>query len=288
MSGLRDVFEPMAVAGVGGTARLRTPLATTEAIVADLRVLRRLLTAAHVPMVPLVTTISDFHELSDLPFRIAERETFVIRSARGGDRGTLPVARVAGGFIGPNGRPMSPVALHRYVAHILEGAFVDGENDGAVIEEPIRAASLFQHVGAAGALRVRVGTRGGVPVTAELHPLDAAAASEAPPAAGAVVLGLDSETGEVQRFWHRASVGAAHPPTIGALLGRSVRGWSVICSAVSRAAKAVGLPELAIDLVVDPSRGPLVVAVAAVPAMALPVTALHPRPRTDAMSSRLA
>jgi hypothetical protein len=288
MSGLRDVFDPRATAEAGGAIRLRSPLATAEAIVADLRVLRRLLTAAHVPMVPLITTISDFHELSDLPFRIAERDTLVIRSARGGDRGTLPVARVERGFVGPNGRHMSPVALHRYVAHILEGAFVDGENDGAVIEEPIRAASLFQHVGAAGALRVRVGSRNGAVVAAELHPLDAATVPDAPPAPGVVVLGLDPEHGEVQRFWHRAAIGSAHPPTVSALLGATVRGWSVICAAASRAAKAVGLPELAIDIVVDPSRGPLVVAVAAVPEMTLPVTALAARARTHTMSSRIA
>lgn len=285
MSRPRDVLDPRAVAGVGGTLRLRAP---AEAVVADLRVLRRLFTAAQVPMVPLITTISDFRELSDLPSRIAERTTFVVRSARGGDRGILPVARVAGGLIGPGGRPLSPAALHRYVAHILEGAFVDGENDGAIIEEPIRAASLFQHMGAAGALRVRVGTRDAVAVTAELHPLDAATAPDAAPAAGVVVLGLDPELGEVERFWHRALIGTAHPPAIRALLGARVRGWAAICAVASRAARAVGLPELAIDLVVDPSRGPLVVAVAAVPELRLPVTAWCAHARTGAMSSRRA
>ncbi|MEZ4269233.1 MAG: sugar-transfer associated ATP-grasp domain-containing protein [Myxococcota bacterium] len=288
MSRLRDDYDPRAPRGTGGIMRPRAPLATVEAIVADLRVLRRILTAANVPMVPLVTTISDFHELGDLPFRLAERATFVVRSARGGDRGTLPVARVERGFIGPNGRHMSPAALNRYVAHILEGAFVDGQSDGAVIEEPIRAASLFQHIGAAGALRIRVGTRHGQAVAAELHPLDTVTAPDSAPAPGVVVLGLEPEHGVVERFWHRAAIGAAHPPIVSALLGNSVRGWSVICAAAARAAKAIGLPELAIDLVVDPSRGPLVVAVAAVPEMTLPAVAPRASVHPHSMSTRLA
>jgi hypothetical protein len=286
MSQLRDVFDPRASAPHGATSRLRAPLATSDAIVADLRVLRRLLTSANVPMVPLVTTISSFHELGDLPFRIVDRPAFIIRSARGGDRGTLPVARTERGFLGANGRVMTPAALHRYVAQVLEGAFVDGQPDAAVIEEPVRAASLFQQIGAAGALRIRIGSRDAVPVTAELHPLDASTGPDAQLGAGAFVLGLDVEQGAVERFWHRGVIGGTHPPAVGALLGCTVRGWSVIRAAAANAATAIGLPELAIDLILDPARGPLVVAVAAVPEKTLPATAIRARIRNNTVSAK--
>ncbi|MCB9727434.1 MAG: hypothetical protein H6746_03005 [Deltaproteobacteria bacterium] len=247
-----------------------------HAIVADLRVLRRALDAAGVPMVPLITTIGDYHELGDLPVRVADRDAFVIRSARGGDRGTLPVARVARGFVGGPGRFFTQGDLCRYVGHILEGAFVDGAHDAAVIEESVRASSLFPALGAAGAWRVSIGTRGGVPTSAELHGLDGPVSrGSAPP--GAIILGLDAERGVVERFWHRAPIGTPYPETAAGLLGKRARAWPSIHEVACRAAATIDLDELAIELIVDPARGPLVTSATAV--QEAPVRVPVPRAR---------
>lgn len=230
------------------------------AIADDKLLAKQVLSAAGVPVSPTLLTFSDFFEVGQIAERLAGHGTFAIKPARGhGGIGILIVAERTGDvFTTPGGRQLGMDELRKHVADIVFGVFSLDHADVAIVEPRLIPAPFFADLSSLGLSDVRIIMCDEIPALAMIRVPTKASDGKANLHQGALGLAVRIEDGRIMRAQLKGQEVDRHPDTGAPLVGRTVPGWDDMLAICRKASAALPLKYLGMDLVVDETRGPLV------------------------------
>jgi alpha-L-glutamate ligase-like protein len=165
------------------------------------------------------------------------------------------------------GAVMSELMLRRHLAEIVLGAFTDMLADKAFVERRIRPHPMFHELWSDGLCDLRLITHRARVVMAMVRVPTRESEGRANLHQGGLGLAIELTTGRTFRAVHRGRTVAIHPESGTPLLGLEVPGWKDVLDISRRAATAVPLGYLGVDVVVDAVRGPLVLEINARPGL---------------------
>jgi alpha-L-glutamate ligase-like protein len=199
------------------------------------------------------------------------RARFVVKPANGsGGGGILVVGAWEPGreaWLRAGGAALSPVQLARHLADVVFGVHSNQLEDRAFVEARVEPHPLFAALWADGLCDVRVIALRGRPVMSMIRVPTAESGGRANLHQGGLGIAVDLETGRTFRALHHGRAVARHPESGAPLLGLDVPAWPEVLDVARRAARAVPLGYLGVDVVVDVARGPLVLEINARPGL---------------------
>lgn len=220
---------------------------------------------------------------------LAPLSHFVVKPANAsGGAGIIVVGdRVADGLwkkASGNGEVTAQDIRYR-LGEIVFGAFSGDLEDRAFVEERIFPHQVFADLWSGGLCDVRVITLETVPVFAMVRVPTFESDGRANLHQGGIGLALDIDTGVTLRAYYRGGAITHHPEGGAALVGVQLPDWQGIKETARRAASAVRLGYLGVDVVVDRERGPMVLEVNARPG--LEIQNVHARGMGEAIERAL-
>lgn len=231
---------------------------------------KRLLVPAGVPMPETLGVCEGLFDVPRAVEALRDREHFVIKPACGaGGDGILVVGARTGEdrWRDAAGREIGVADLRRHFANIVFGAYSKELEDRAFVERRIEPHALFRALWADGLCDVRVITLRAEPVLAMVRVPTRESAGRANLHQGGLGLAVDLDSGRTVRALHRRALVEAHPETGSPLLGLEIPQWGLVLEVARRAAEAVPLGYLGVDLVLDRDCGPLVLEINARPGL---------------------
>jgi alpha-L-glutamate ligase-like protein len=226
------------------------------------------LVAAGVPVPETLAVCEGLFAIPGVLARLERAEHFVVKPANGsGGNGILVVCeRVGeGAWRRPSGATLSIDDLQRHLASIILGAFSRKLDDRAFVESRIEAHPVLRDLWREGLCDLRILTLQGRPVMAMVRVPTAMSGGRANLHQGGIGLAVDLDTGRTVRALHRRRPITHHPESGAALLGIEMPLWQEVLEVSRRAAAAVPLGYLGVDVVVDIERGPMVLEINARP-----------------------
>lgn len=199
---------------------------------------------------------------------------FVIKPAQGsGGKGILVIIRHKDGiYVKPSGAEINKQDVERHITNTLAGLFsLGGKNDVAMVENLIQFDNVFDGFSYEGVPDVRVIVFKGYPVMAMMRCSTAASDGKANLHQGAVGVGLDIATGKAVRAVQFNQPIERHPDTDRLLSELCVPNWSKLLTLAAGAWEMTGLGYIGTDMVLDKSKGPMVLELNARPGLAIQI-----------------
>jgi alpha-L-glutamate ligase-like protein len=230
------------------------------------------LAAAGVP-VPATLDVCDAQwRVAALVRRLADHGDFVLKPAHGsgGSGIVVIVGREGDRFVKPSGRTLGARDLEAHACDVIAGAFAPtGREDALLVEERIEAEPTLAALAYRGVPDVRVLVFRGVPVQAMVRVPTRRSDGRANLHLGGIAVGVDLATGCTTGAWAGRRPIGAHPDLGRSFAGVEVPGWLDVLAIAVRAADAVGLGFVGVDVVLDARRGPLVLELNARPGLTI-------------------
>ncbi len=223
--------------------------------------------------VPAPTTIAVCRTLSAVVPTVnmlLERDQFVVKPAQAsGGEGILVVGeRVSSGvWRQAGGRVLHADELVHHMAEAVFGAFSGRLEDACFVEERVHPHAVFAALWPDGLCDLRIITLRGTPVFAMVRVPTRQSAGRANLHQGGLGLAIDLDTGRTVRAVHMKKAVDHHPESRAPLTDIELPAWSAVLDVATRAARALHLGYLGVDVVVDVTRGPLVLEVNARPGL---------------------
>ncbi|MCH7834557.1 MAG: alpha-L-glutamate ligase-like protein [Proteobacteria bacterium] len=204
---------------------------------------------------------------------VADRNSFVIKPARGsGGDGILVVTsrsqrkrdcyRLASGVL------ISTAEIRYHISNIVSGQYsLSGNPDKALIEYCVRFDPTFAEVSYQGVPDIRVVVYRGYPTMAMVRLPTRASDGKANLHKGAVGAGIDMSSGETLTGVLGNAVVDEHPDTGALITGLRIPHWDFILRSAARGYEVTGLGYLGVDMVIDRERGPLILEMNARPGL---------------------
>jgi alpha-L-glutamate ligase-like protein len=213
--------------------------------------------------------VSSLYQVRGAAARLSKHESFVLKPANSsGGNGILVLKERSehGGWIGPGDGHYGRVAIERHLANIVFGAFSNDEADKAIVEEKVDFHPLLEELSGGGG-DLRILTLKGSPFLAMLRLPTAASGGRANLHQGALGVAVDIETGVTGKTLSAGEPIDKHPDTGRHLAGIQLPHWQEALETARRAAAAMPLGYLGVDILMERTRGPLVVEVNARPGL---------------------
>ncbi len=227
--------------------------------------------AAGVPVPETLATCDGLYAVPGTVEALVGRGRFVVKPSNGSGGGGILVVgdwdAAAGGWRKSGGALVTPVTLARHLADIVFGVHSNQLEDRAFVERRVEPHALFASLWADGLCDVRVITLRTRPVMSMIRVPTAESGGRANLHQGGLGIALDLATGRTFRAVHHGRAVERHPESGAPLLGLQVPGWPAVLDTARRAAAAVPLGYLGIDVVVDVAAGPLVLEINARPGL---------------------
>lgn len=225
-----------------------------------------------IPVPPVLDRCDAQWEIAGLGARLAGHREFVLKPARGTGGGGIMIVvdRDGDAFVKASGVRLGWAHVAAHVADILAGVFSLSTRDdsllveGRVVPEPITGALA---VGGVADLRVLV--LRGIPVLAMLRLPTRRSDGRANLHVGGVGVGVSLDDGRTTWGISGRATIDVHPDLGVSLGGVTLPCWDEALRLATRAADAVGLGFLGVDIVFDDRRGPLVLELNARPGLAI-------------------
>ena len=199
-------------------------------------------------------------------------EAFVIKPTRGsGGKGVMVIDGKNGkNYVKPSGAEVTPGDLRNHASNILAGLFsLGGKRDFALIEYRVRPAALLTALSFQGAPDIRVVTLHGYPVMAMLRASTKESDGRSNLHQGALGIGIDIATGITVRAIHHGKPLTHHPDLGIGLIGVQMPEWDTILRMAVACQEMTGLGYLGVDIMIDETKGPLMIEVNARPGLAI-------------------
>jgi alpha-L-glutamate ligase-like protein len=222
----------------------------------------------------LLQVVSEQHEIGHFRDRVANFDGFAIKPAKGsGGKGILVITgREGDDFIKPSGARVSLEEMERHLSNILAGLYsLGGAPDVAVIEDLVRCDPRLARYSHEGVPDIRIIVFKGYPVMAMLRLATHASDGKANLHQGAVGVGLNLANGRALNAVQFDRPVERHPDNDLLLSEIKIDNWHYLLNMASRCYEATGLGYMGVDLVVDESRGPLLLELNARPGLAIQV-----------------
>ena len=213
-------------------------------------------------------------QISKLKEFIPKNEGFVIKPAQGsGGKGILVISSHDGEFfVKTNGEKLTIHELKRHVSNILGGLYsLGGKDDVALIERMIEFDDVFEGLSFEGVPDIRVVVYRGYPIMAMIRLSTSMSEGKANLHKGAVGVGLDIKTGEAISAVQFNRPVTHHPDTGAQFSELKVPHWEEILSLSARSYDMTNLGYLGADIVLDKSRGAMLLELNARPGLAIQI-----------------
>lgn len=227
-----------------------------------------------IPVPELYAVIEAQHQIARATRALAEHEAFVVKPVQGsGGKGILViVGREGDSFRKSSGTLISAEEVRRHLSNILAGLHsLGGRNDRAMVEAMIQFDPYLRKFSYEGVPDIRVIAFKGVPVMAMVRCATHASDGKANLHQGAVGVGLDIATGRSVRAVQHGTLVTEHPDTGASFHELQIPHWDQILDLASRCVEMTGLGYLGVDIVLDETRGPMLLELNARPGLAIQV-----------------
>ena len=233
----------------------------------------KLLAAHHgIPTAETYGVIETHSHLRDLPRLVAGRPAFVVKPARGaaGNGIVLIAAHTPEGLTKPSGETLTWEDLTYHVASIISGVYsLEGLEDQALVEAFIRVDPAFEAVTYRGVPDIRVIVYRGVPVMSMVRLPTRQSDGRANLHQGAIGAGIALGTGVTVSAVQGRTLVTHHPDTGNPVAGITVPHWLRILEIATLGYDMTGLGYLGADVVIDRTRGPVLLELNARPGLAI-------------------
>ncbi|RLA48451.1 MAG: alpha-L-glutamate ligase-like protein [Gammaproteobacteria bacterium] len=227
-----------------------------------------------VPTPRLQFVVREQHEISHINRQLQDRETFVLKPAKGsGGKGILVVIGRAGErFIKSSGAEIGIADVRRHMSNILAGLYsLGGASDVVIIEDLIAFDECFAGYSHEGVPDIRIIVFRGYPVMAMLRLATHASDGKANLHQGAVGLGLAMNNGACLNAVQFSRQIESHPDTGRALSDICISGWREILLLAAQCHEMTGLGYIGTDLVLDKYLGPQMLELNARPGLSIQI-----------------
>ena len=228
------------------------------------------LAAAGVPVPETLALIGSRDELAGFD-TASLPDAFAVKPDRGrrGEGVVLVDGRTGEDWRQLNGEMLTPALLRHHVARIMDGemSLEGNEGDAALFEPLIRTHPDFARMVPYGLPDIRIICFGDVPLMAMTRLPTIRSRGRANLHQGAVGAAIRLDSGEIFRARLGSRAIDAHPSTGQALIGQRIPLWADILRAARRCSAALDLGYLGVDLVIDATRGVLVLECNAYPGL---------------------
>lgn len=238
-------------------------------LVDDKIVCKALMEAAGVPVPKTIAVCEGLFDVPRVESVVRELSQFVVKPASGsGGDGILVLGdRTATGWKTAGGRDLSFDELRQHLAEIVFGAYSKNMDDRGLVEERIIPHPLFVEFYPTGLSDIRlIFLRGRLLMSMVRVPTNSTG-GRANLHQGGVGVAVDIETGVTTRAVALGVPIAEHPDTRAPLVGRQIPDWEHIVEVGRRCAGCVPLGYIGVDIVIDATRGAMVLEMNARPGL---------------------
>lgn len=236
----------------------------------DKLVAKELLERAGAPVAQTLAVCDGPYAIGSALEKLAQEQDFVLKPACGGmGRGILVVGErlATGRFRKAGGGEISLAELGRHMADTIFGAYSERLEDRVFVERRIEAHPALAALWSDGLCDFRVLVLRGRPLLAMLRVPTARSGGRANLHCGGVGLAVDLASGVTTRAVIDGAPVTRHPDSGASLVGLAIPQWGALMAVALRAADAVPLGYLGVDIVIDRRTGPLVLEVNARPGL---------------------
>ena len=224
---------------------------------------KEILEAHGVPAPRTLDVFTNLVEAAAAGPRLSGLDDLVVKPASGrAGKGILVLTRPAAsqgpGWYDTSGRPWSPEAVGRWISNIIFGNYAHGLSDRALIEARLEPMPLLEDAPLFGLPDIRVVTLRGMPIMSMLRLPTRRSHGKANLHQGAIGVGIDLQDGRMQRATYQGERIETHPDSGAPLVGRLVPRWGEVVDVARRAAAALPLGYLGIDVALDVHAGPVI------------------------------
>lgn len=241
-------------------------------LVDDKRRTKELALAAGIAVPELYAVIEIEHQVDDLGSLLSPYEDFVIKPAHGsGGEGIIVVTgKLNGRYRRSNGILADEYELQYHISNILSGMYsLGGLPDCALIEYRVDFDTVFDEVSYQGVPDIRTVVFRGIPVLAMLRLPTRLSDGKANLHQGAIGAGINLATGITScGVCHDINV-LHHPDTGSEIASLEIPHWDQILALTARCHDLVGLGYIGVDIVLDRTRGPLMLEINARPGLSI-------------------
>jgi alpha-L-glutamate ligase-like protein len=227
-----------------------------------------------VPTPAVYAALTSYAQLRRLGDILRHHDDFVIKPNRGSaGRGVLVVVgRDSNLFLRHNSERLGLDQLRQHLSDILSGMYsLGGRPDEAIIQQRVRLHPAFEPISYKGIPDIRIILYRNEPAMAMLRLPTKASNGRANLHQGGIGTGVDLATGLTQHAVLRNRVCELHPDTGVPVVGMRVPYWRDVLAMSKRAAAAVGLGYLGVDIIVDALQGPMLLEANARPGLAIQI-----------------
>jgi alpha-L-glutamate ligase-like protein len=236
--------------------------------------MRNLCLRIGVPTPAVYAAVGSYAQLRRLAELLRHRDDFVLKPNRGSaGRGVLVIiGREGDTFVRHNGERLGLDQVRQHLSDILSGMYsLGGRPDEAIVQQRVRLHPAFEPITYKGIPDLRVILYRNQPAMAMLRLPTKASNGRANLHQGGIGTGVDLESGVTHHAVLRNRACEKHPDTGVSVVGRSVPYWPDVLRMSRRAAEAVGLGYVGIDIIVDAAEGPMLLEANARPGLAIQI-----------------
>ncbi len=235
---------------------------------------KRLANSININTPEMIGIIEHQYQVQNFLNIIKGHDTFVIKPAHGsGGKGVLVIKKYDGeNFYSASGAVLSFKDIYQHISNTLSGLFsLGGQYDVALIEEAVNFSDVFANFSYHGVPDVRVIVYKGFPAMVMMRLATKESGGRANLHQGAVGVGLDVQSGlPLRAVMHNKPV-FQHPDTKANLMDLRVPFWREHLLIGALAYDMTGLGYLGADIVLDKTRGPMMLEVNARPGLAIQI-----------------
>ena len=209
-------------------------------------------------------------QIRDLPITLHPYTDFVIKPAQGsgGDGIVVITGRRKERYRKVNGQLITQEDLNHHVSNTLSGMYsLGGHPDKALIEYRVQFDPVFEAISYQGVPDIRIIVFLGVPVMAMVRLPTRMSDGKANLHQGAIGAGIDITTGLTLSAVWKNEIVTEHPDTENPIVGVQVPSWDTLLHLAARCYELTGLGYQGVDLVLDRTKGPLILELNARPGL---------------------
>ena len=218
----------------------------------------------------LYAVLETEHDIRRLPERLAGRQDFVIKPAKGagGDGIIVVTDRFEGLYRTAGGRLLTHEDLHFHLSGILSGIYsLGGYRDRAMVEYRVVPDETFAAISSDGVPDLRIIVLCGYPVMAMVRLPTRLSHGRANLHQGAIGVGVDLASGvTLEATWRNRRI-SRHPDTLNPVAGVALPNWREFLNIAAGCYELTGLGYLGVDMVLDKTLGPMMLELNARPGL---------------------
>lgn len=230
---------------------------------------KELMEQVGVPLAPTIAIGRGLFEVDAVLAQLLGRDNFVVKPASGsGGDGIIVVGeRTDGGWRTAKGRPIAAHEMRQHLANITFGTFSKGLEDRILIEERIAPHALYRAFWPDGVCDLRIILLRRTPLLSMVRVPTRRSGGRANLHQGGIGVAVDLRSGTTYRAVCRGAPVELHPESGEPLIGRELPAWEACLDVAARAAAAVPLGYLGVDICVDQRWGPVILEINARPGL---------------------